>query len=52
MQHAPDELSRDVLETELEVRVLVDRVVPGLEGERADGVALPVGDFMCRNDAR
>jgi hypothetical protein len=46
VQHAPDELARDVLEAELEVRVLEDRVVPALEGERADRVALLVGDLV------
>ena len=49
MQERPDELPRDVLEAELEVRVLVDRVVAGVEGQRADRVALPVGDLVaCR----
>ena len=34
------------------MRVLVDRVVPGVEGERADRVALAVGDLGGRDDAR
>ena len=41
MQERPDELPRDVLEAELEVRVLVDRVVAGVERQRADQIALP-----------
>ena len=45
VQHAPHELARDVLEPELEVRVLEHRVVPTLEGEGSDGVALLVGDL-------
>ena len=40
VQEGPHELPRDVLEPELEVRVLVDGVMPGVEGQRADGVAL------------
>ena len=47
MQERPDELPRDVLEPELEVRVLVDRVVPGLEGQRADRIALRLGDLVA-----
>ena len=52
MQERPDELPRDVLEPELEVRVLVDRVVPGVEGQRADRVALLVGDLGGADHAR
>ena len=40
MQERPDELPRDVLEPELEVRVLIDRVMTGVERQRADRVAL------------
>ena len=36
VQERPDELPRDVLETELEVRVLIDGVVTGVERQRAD----------------
>ena len=52
MERRPDQLTRDVLEAEFEVRVLIDRVVPGIEGERADRVALAVGDLGGRDDAR
>ena len=52
MQERPHELPRDVLEAELEVRVLVDRVVAGVEGQRADGVALAVGDLGGADHAR
>ena len=45
VQERPDELPRDVLEPELEVRVLIDRVMTGVERQRADRVALLVGDF-------
>ena len=41
VQERPDELPRDVLETELEVRVLVDGVVTALVGQPADVLALP-----------
>ena len=51
MQERPDELARDVLETELEVRVLIDRVVARVERERTDGVSLPVGDFRRADHA-
>ena len=52
VQERPDELPRDVLETELEVRVLIDRVMAGVEGQRADRVALLVGDLVRADDAR
>ena len=51
MKERPDELPGDVLETELEIRVLIDRVVSSVEGQRADRVALFVGDFV-RTDTR
>ena len=38
-------MTRDVLEAELEMRVLVDGVMAGVERERADGVALLLGDL-------
>ena len=34
------------------MRVLVDRVMAGFEGQRANRVALPVGDFVDGDDAR
>ena len=52
MQEAPDELARDVLQAELEMRVLIDGVVAGVEGQRSDRVALLVGDFLGADDAR
>ena len=52
MQDAPDELARDVLESELEVRVLVDGVMAGLERERADRVALAIRDLVDGDDPR
>ena len=52
MERRPHQLPRDVLEAELEVRVLIDRVVAGVEGERADRVALAVGDLARRDDPR
>jgi hypothetical protein len=45
VQERPDELARDVLETELEIRVLIDRVMTGIERQRADRVPLLVGDL-------
>ena len=38
----PPEIVRAVLETELEVRVLIDRVVSRVECQRADGVAVGI----------
>jgi hypothetical protein len=52
VEEGPHELPRDVLEAELEVRVLVDGVMPGIERERADRVALGFGDLVRANDAR
>ena len=52
MKDRPDELPGDVLEAELEVRVLVDRVVTGVEGQRANRVALPIGDLARGDHAR
>ncbi|MNC88827.1 hypothetical protein D3C83_46900 [compost metagenome] len=52
VEEGPDELPRDVLEAELEVRVLVDRVVAGVERQRADQVALAVGHLRDGDDAR
>ena len=52
VQERPDELPRDVLEAELEVRVLVDRVVPGVEREQANRIALGFGDFIRANHPR
>ena len=52
VQHAPHELPRDVLEPELEVGVLEDRVVAALEGQRADRVALLVGDLVGADHPR
>ena len=52
VERAPDELPRHVLEAELEVRVLVDGVVTGVEGELADRVALLLGDLGGGDDAR
>ena len=51
VQERPDELPAHVLEAELEVRVLVDRVVAPLEGEGADGLALGGGDLVGLDDA-
>ena len=52
VQERPDELSRHVLETKLEVRVLIDRVVARIERQPADEIALRFGDFRRRNHAR
>ena len=52
MQERPDELARDVFEPELEMRVLIHRVVTGVERQRADRVALPVRDLGGPDDAR
>ena len=51
VEERPHEMARDVLESELEVRVLIDGVVAGVEGERADGVALLLGDLVGADDA-
>ena len=40
VEEGPDELPAHVLEAELEVGVLVDRVVAGLEGQGPDRLAL------------
>ena len=45
MQDAPHQLARNILEAELEMRVLKHRVVSAFEGQRPDRVALLVGDF-------
>lgn len=45
MEERPDELSRHVLQAEFEVRVLVHRVVPGIEGQCPDRIALTLRDF-------
>ncbi len=52
VQERPDELPGDVLEPELEIRVLIDRVVTGVKRQRADRVALLVGDFRGSDHAR
>ena len=52
VQERPDELPRDVLEAELEVRVLIDGVMAGVERQRADRVALRIGHFGRGDDAR
>ncbi len=52
MEEGPDELPAHVLQPELEVRVLVDRVMPRLEGQRTDGVALAGGDLLGPDHAR
>jgi hypothetical protein len=52
VEKRPDELARDVLEAELEMRVLVDGVVPRVEGQRADRVALLFSDLGGADDAR
>jgi len=52
VQERPHELARDVLEAELEVRVLVDRVMAGVERQRANRVALLVRDFDGRDYSR
>ena len=44
-------MARDVLQTELEVRVLVDRMVTRIEGQRADRVALRLGNLGRRDHA-
>ena len=49
VQERPDEVTRHVLETELEVRMLIDSVVPRVERQRADRVALFLRD-LCRAD--
>jgi hypothetical protein len=46
MQEGPDQLPAHVLEAELEVGVLVDGVMPALEGQGADGVALARRDLV------
>jgi len=51
VKEAPDELARNIFETKLEVRVLKDGVMPALKGERADRIALLVGDFFAADDA-
>jgi hypothetical protein len=52
MQEGPDELSRDVLETELEVRMLINSVVTGVERQPADEIALGLGDLGRCDHAR
>ena len=49
VEERPDELPAHVLEPELEVGVLVDRVMAGLEGQGADRVAL-AGSDLLRSD--
>ena len=46
VEEGPDELAADVLEAELEMRVLVNGVMAGVEGGGADVEALLVGDFV------
>jgi hypothetical protein len=52
VQKRPDELAADVFEAKLKMRVLINGVMAGEEGGRADGGALLVGDFLGRNQAR
>jgi len=52
VQERPDELAADVFESKLKMRVLINGVMAGEEGGRADGGALFVGDFLGRNQAR
>ena len=52
VQDAPDELPRDVLESELEVCVLVDGVMARLERECANRVALAIRDLVDCDNAR
>jgi hypothetical protein len=49
VEEGPHELPADVLEAELEVGVLVDGMVPGVEGEGTDGIAL-AGRHLLRPD--
>ena len=52
MKECPDELPGNVLEAEFEVRVLIDRVMAGVERQRADRVPLLVGDLVGADDTR
>ncbi len=52
MQEGPHEMPRDVLETELEGRVLEDRVMTRGEGQGTDGLPLPFGDLRILDHPR
>ena len=52
VEERPDELPGDMFEAELEVRVLVDRVMAAVERGGADVEALLVGDFFGTDQAR
>ena len=52
VQERPDELAADVFEAKLEVRVLIDGVVAGVERGGADGGALLFGDLLRTDQAR
>src|SRR5215469_3103396 len=52
VQERPDELAADVFEAELEMRVLVDRVVPAIKRGGADVEALLIRYFFRRDQAR
>ena len=51
VQEAPDHLTREAGERELEGRMLVHRVVAAKEREGANALALFFGDFLCVDDA-
>ena len=52
VKQAPNELTGDVLQSEYEVGVLVDGVVPTVERSSADGVPLPIRDLGWLDDTR
>src|ERR1700674_4772384 len=52
VEERPDKLAGDVFESELEMGVLVDGVMAGVEGGGADVEALLVGDFFGADQAR
>lgn len=43
MQEGPDELPRNVLEPEFEMRVLIDGVVTGVKRQAPDRITLALG---------
>ena len=52
VEKRPDKLAADVFQPKLEVRVLVNRVMPAIESGRADVQPLFVRDLLGLNEPR
>ena len=52
MEKGPDKLTAYVFQAEFEMGVLIDRVMPGIKGQRTNRVALIVCDLVSTDHTR